>query len=407
VVDGKIQWIIDGYTTINNYPYAQQTQLGEATNDSLTGVAKQANSSINYIRNSVKATVDAFNGTVTLYSIDDKEPVLNAWEKVFPGLVKPSSAISPDLRSHFRYPEDLFKVQRELLAKYHVHDPQEFYAQQAFWSVPQDPTQEGGANANAAGVANQPGYYVLADTPGEKKTTFQLTSPLTGLQRQYLAAWVSVSSDPADYGTIRVLQLPASAAGASQVDGPVQVQNRFQSDSRFASERTLFTNQSVTVIFGNLITLPVADGFLYVEPVYIRQKNQNSYPQLARVLVAFGPKIGFDSTLKGALDQVFGPGTGDTTASPTQPPTGPTATSPPTTPGGTGGNAALNKAAADIQNAIDQYQAAMQSGNFANQGAALQALDTATKAYSAALAAAGASTTPTSTPGAPTSQPGG
>jgi len=407
VVDGRIQWIIDGYTTINNYPYAQQTQLGEATNDSLTGVAKQANSSINYIRNSVKATVDAFNGTVTLYSIDDKEPVLNAWEKVFPGLVKPSSAISPDLRAHFRYPEDLFKVQRELLAKYHVGDPQEFYAQQAFWSVPQDPTQEGGANANAAGVANQPGYYVLADTPGEQKTTFQLTSPLTGLQRQYLAAWVSVSSDPQDYGTIRVLRLPTAAVGATQVDGPVQVQNRFQSDSRFASERTLFTNQSVTVIFGNLITLPVANGFLYVEPVYIRQRNQNSYPQLARVLVAFGPKIGFASTLKDALDQVFGAGTGDTTATPTQP-AGPGTPTTPSTPSQTaspGSNQALDKAANDIQTAIDKYKAALQSGNFADQGAALQALDAATKAYAAAKVAG--TTAPPASTTAPPSRPGG
>jgi uncharacterized membrane protein (UPF0182 family) len=408
VVDGRIQWIIDGYTTLNNYPYAQQTQLGEATNDSLTGVAKQANSSINYIRNSVKATVDAFNGTVTLYSIDDKEPVLNAWEKVFPGLVKPSSAISPDLRAHFRYPEDLFKVQRELLAKYHVGDPQEFYAQQAFWSVPQDPTQEGGANANAAGVANQPGYYVLADTPGEEKPTFQLTSPLTGLQRQYLAAWVSVSSDPQDYGTIRVLRLPTAAAGATQVDGPVQVQNRFQSDSRFASERTLFTNQSVNVIFGNLITLPVANGFLYVEPVYIRQRNQNSYPQLARVLVAFGPKIGFASTLKDALDQVFGTGTGDTTATPTQPAGPGTPTTTPSSPGqpaSPGANPALDKAATDIQAAIDKYKAALQSGNFADQGAALQALDAATKAYAAAKAA-GAPAPPASTTESP-GQPGG
>jgi uncharacterized membrane protein (UPF0182 family) len=406
VVNGKIQWIIDGYTTINNYPYAQQTQLGQATNDSLTGVAKQANSSINYIRNSVKATVDAFNGTVTLYSIDDKEPVLNAWEKVFPGLVKPSSEISPDLRAHFRYPEDLFKVQRELLAKYHVNDPQEFYAQQAFWSVPQDPTQEGGANTNAAGVANQPGYYVLANAPGQSKTTFQLTSPLTGLQRQYLAAWVSVSSDPADYGTMRVLRLPTAAAGASQVDGPVQVQNRFQSDPNFAQQRTFYTNQSVNIIFGNLITLPVAGGFLYVEPMYIRQRNQNSYPQLARVLVAFGPKIGFSSTLSGALDQVFGAGTGEPPAAPNQPPAGPgTPTTPPAT--GTGGsNPALDKAANDIQAAIDRYKAALQSGNFADQGAALQALDAAAKAYSAAKSAP-VTTPPASTTPPPSSKPGG
>jgi uncharacterized membrane protein (UPF0182 family) len=404
VVNGKIQWIVDGYTTLNNYPYAQQTQLGEATNDSLNGVAKQANSSLNYIRNSVKATVDAFDGTVTLYSIDDKEPVLNAWEKVFPGLVKPSSAISPDLRAHFRYPEDLFKVQRELLAKYHVQNPQEFYAQQTFWSVPQDPTQEGGASANAAGVANQPGYYVLAHTPGEDKTTFQLTSPLTGLQRQYLAAWVSVSSDPKDYGTMRVLRLPTAATGSSQVDGPVQVQNKFQSDPRVAQDRTLFTNQSVTVIFGNLITLPVGNGFLYVEPVYIQQRNQNSYPQLARVLVSYGTRVGYASTVQDALNQVFGAGAGDSTATPGQP-SSPSPTSPPTStltpPGSNGSNPALDKAASDISTALNNYRAAQQSGNFAEQGAALQALDAAAKAYEAAKAAGPppASTTP--------AQPGG
>ncbi|MEC3978965.1 UPF0182 family protein [Amycolatopsis sp. H20-H5] len=407
VVDGRIQWIVDGYTTLNNVPYAQQTSLGEATNDSLNGVAKQANSSINYIRNSVKATVDAFNGNVTLYSIDDNEPVLKAWEKVFPGVVKPSSEISDDLRAHFRYPEDLFKVQRELLSKYHVNNPGEFYAQQAFWSVPQDPTQEGGANPTAAGVANQPGYYVLADAPGQERPTFQLTSSLTGLQRQYLASWMSVSSDPKDYGTIRVLTLPTAASGATQVEGPVQVQNRFQSDPQVASDRTLFNNPNVTVNYGNLITLPVAQGFLYVEPVYIRQRNQNSYPQLARVLVSFGPKVGYAPTLQEALDQVFGAGTGQGTTTPPTTPGQPTTT--PTTPS-TGtippspptGNAALDKAVIDIQSALAKLKAAQSSGNFTDQGAALAALDAASKAYEAAKPAV------TTTPAAPpATQPGG
>jgi hypothetical protein len=390
VVGGRIQWIVDGYTTLNNYPYAQQTQLGEATNDSLNGVTKQANNSINYIRNSVKATVDAFDGTVTLYSADDKDPVLKAWEKVFPGLVKPSSAISPELRSHFRYPEDLFKIQRELLARYHVASPQEFYAQQAFWSVPQDPTEDGSSTTAAANVANQPGYYVLANAAGEGKPTFQLTSALTGLQRQYLASWMSVSSDPSDYGTIRVLRLPP-ASGANQVDGPVQVQNRFQSDPRVAQDRTLLNNPNVIPIYGNLITLPVADGFLYVEPVYIRQRNQLSYPQLARVLVSYGAKIGFASTLNEALDQVFGAGTGAAATTPplgdtTNPPTTPTTpTSPTTPPANSGGsNPALDKAVADIQAALSQLKAAQQSGNFTDQGAALAALDAATKEYTAA-----------------------
>ena len=405
VVDKKIVWIVDGYTTLNNFPYAQQTQLGTATNDSLNGVARQANSSINYIRNSVKATVDAFNGTVNLYSIDDKEPVLNAWEKVFPGLVKPSSEISPDLRSHFRYPEDLFKIQRELLSRYHVNNPQEFYSQQAFWSVPQDPTTEGGTNPTASGAANQPGYYVLADAPGQSRPTFQLTSSLTGLQRQYLASWMSVSSDAEDYGKIRVLQLPTGATGASQVDGPVQVQNRFQSDPRVAQDRTLFNNPNVRVIYGNLITLPVADGFLYVEPVYIRQSNQAaSYPQLARVLVSYGPKIGFASTLQEALDQVFGPGTGEATTTPPQagqPTNTPTTPTAPATPPNNGGNAALDKAVADIQAALTRLKSAQQSGNFTDQGAALAALDAAAKAYETAKTAAPGTSTP-----APSTTPG-
>ncbi|WP_186382531.1 UPF0182 family protein [Amycolatopsis rhizosphaerae] len=409
VVGGRVQWIVDGYTTLNNYPYAQQTALGQATEDSLTGVARQANSTINYIRNSVKATVDAFTGTVTLYSVDDKDPVLKAWEQVFPGTVTPSSAISPELRAHFRYPEDLFKVQRELLAKYHVGDPQEFYTTNTFWNVPQDPTQEGGTNLEASGLANQPGYYVLGQAPGEGKTTFQLTSPLTALQRQYLAAWMSVSSDPADYGTIRVLKLPTAAGGNSQVDGPVQVQNKFQSDSRFAQERTLFSNQSVTVIFGNLITLPLDGGFLYVEPVYIQQRNQNSYPQLARVLVSYGSKIGFASTLGDALKQVFGDGANQSATPPTQPsqstPTSPT-TPPPgsnsTVPPAAGANPALDKAVADIQTALSQLKQAQQSGDFAAQGQALAALDAATRAYEAAKSSGGTtSNTPTTT------QPGG
>ncbi|NYI87334.1 hypothetical protein HNR02_000657 [Amycolatopsis endophytica] len=406
VVDGKIVWIVDGYTTLNNFPYSQRTQLGAATEDTLAGVARQANNNINYIRNSVKATVDAFNGTVSLYSVDNQDPVLKAWEGVFPGLVKPSSEISPDLQAHFRYPEDLFKIQRELLTRYHVTDPQEFYTTNTFWNVPQDPTQEGGTNLDASGLANQPGYYVLAEAPGQTGTTFQLTSPLTALQRQYLAAWMTVSSDPKDYGAIKVLRLPTTAAGNSQVDGPVQVQNRFQSDSRFAQERTLFSNQSVTVIFGNLITLPVGGSFLYVEPVYIQQRNQNSYPQLARVLVSYGSKVGFASTLGDALKQVFGDQAGQAATSPTNPTTPPTTptttpTTPTTTPpatGGTGSSPVLDQAVAGIQSALEQLRQAQQNGDFQAQGAALAALDAAARAYENAK-----SETTTSAP----PQPGG
>lgn len=315
VIDGRIKWIVDGYTTLNNYPYAQRTSLGTATQDSLTGVARQEDNRINYIRNSVKATVDAFDGTVTLYSMDDNEPVLKAWRNVFPGIVKPSSEVTPELREHFRYPEDIFKVQRELLTKYHVRNPQEFYSTQTFWNVPQDPTQEGGLDPNSD-TAKQPAYYLLAQAPGQNDPRFQLTSALTPLARQYLAAWATVSSDPEDYGRITVLRLPTG--GGQQLEGPVQVQNAFQSNPKFTQDRTLLGNQSVDIIYGNLLTLPVAGGFLYVEPVYIQQRNAQSYPQLARVLVSFGGRIGVASTLNGALDEVFGEGSGDAATGPAQ-----------------------------------------------------------------------------------------
>ncbi|AXB44846.1 hypothetical protein A4R43_22025 [Amycolatopsis albispora] len=403
VIDGKIQWIVDGYTTMNNFPYAQQTQLGAATQDSLSGVARQQNSSLNYIRNSVKATVDAFNGTVNLYAMDDNEPVLNAWKNVFPGIVKPSSEITPSLREHFRYPEDMFKVQRELLTKYHVGSPQEFFSTQTFWSVPPDPTKDGGLDPSANGP-KQPAYYVMAQAPGDTKPKFQLTSSLTALQRQYLAAWVSVSSEPEDYGQIRVLRLPSD--GSNQNDGPVQVQNRFQSDPDFAEQRTLLGNQSVNVIPGNLLTLPVADGFIYVEPIYIQQRNANSFPQLARVLVSYGSKVGFAPTLNQALDEVFGPGTGEAATGPDQeaPPTTPAPppstdpnappSTPPSTPGQgvplppNTGNPQIDQAIADIDAALTRLKAAQQSGDFVAQGQALSDLEAAANRYEQAKAGA-------------------
>ncbi|MEU6645858.1 UPF0182 family protein [Saccharomonospora sp. NPDC046836] len=395
VINGRIQWIVDGYTTLNNYPYAQRTSLGMATEDSLSGVARQANNQINYVRNSVKATVDAFDGTVNLYQVDNDDPVLKAWMNVFPGTVKPGSEISPELREHFRYPEDMFKIQRELLTKYHVQSPQEFYSTQTFWNVPQDPTQPGGLDPNSD-AAKQPPYYVLAQAPGQNEPTFQLTSALTPLARQYLAAWVSVSSDPQDYGKITVLRLPT---GGNQLEGPVQVQNAFQSNPAFTQDRTLLGNQSVDIIYGNLLTLPVAGGFLYVEPIYIQQRNTQSYPQLARVLVSFGGKIGFASTLNGALDEVFGAGSGDAATGPAQGPPQGTTTSPTTTPPSStnqqpppppaGGNANLDQAVRDIQAALERLRAAQQSGDFTAQGQALAELDAAAQRYEQAQRAGG------------------
>ncbi|HEV2781395.1 MAG TPA: UPF0182 family protein [Actinophytocola sp.] len=404
VINGRIQWIVDGYTTLGNYPYAQRTALGEATTDTLSGVARQDNRLISYIRNSVKATVDAYDGTVTLYSIDDKDPVLKTWQSVFPGTVKAGNEVPDELRAHFRYPEDLFKVQRELLKRYHVSSPQEFFSTQTFWDTPPDPTKDG----NSAGKL--PPYYVYAQAPGQSRPTFQLTSAMTLLERQFLAAWVSVSSDPQDYGTIRVLKLPTTGSEQATdqlAEGPVQVQNRFQTTPKVTEQQTLFRNTSVTVTFGNLLTLPIAGGLLYVEPMYIQRNDANSFPQLARVLVAFGDRVGFEPTIDAALDAVFGKGTGEVATPPSQggqPTTSPapSSTTPPPASGG-GTNAELDAAVQAITAAITKLKAAQQSGNFEEQGRALAELDAAAKRYDAAKAKLGTSTS--SPPSSPSTTP--
>ena len=357
VVNGRVKWIVDGYTTLDNYPYAQKTGFGQDTRDPLG--RQQPDQQINYIRNSVKATVDAYDGSVDLYSVDDRDPVLKAWEGVFPGTVKPSSAISPQLRQHFRYPEDLFKVQRAMLAKYHVDDPRQFYGTQDFWQVPRDPHGT---------PAQQPPYYLIAQVAGQTEPRFQLTSALTSLRRQNLGAWVTVSSDPRDYGKITALRVPT----ASQTAGPGQVQNQMESTPKVTEDRTLFNNQNVNALFGNLLTLPVSGGLLYVEPVYIQRKEGESFPQLARVLVSFGGNVGFAESLPAALDQVFGPGAGQ--GAPGQGGAPPAARPPGQQPPQQSADPRLRQAVSDINSALDRLRAAQQSGNFAEIGAAQQQL---------------------------------
>jgi uncharacterized protein len=400
VINGRIQWIVDGYTTLEKFPYAQQVPLGSATSDSLNGVVRQDNKTIGYIRNSVKATVDAYDGTVSLYSINDDDPVLRAWEGVFPGTVKQSKDVPKELRQHFRYPEDLFKVQRELLARYHVSSPQDFFSTQTFWDVPKDPTKEGSADTAGAG-ANQPPYYVLAQVGDQKRPTFQVTSALTALRRQFLASWVSVSSDPEDYGTIRVLRLPTNA---NQTDGPNQVQTNFKNTDKVTEARTLFQNPNSQVIYGNLLTLPVAGGLLFVEPIYIQPKTDLPYPKLARVLVSFGKQVGFAPTLDEALDQIFGAGTGAAATKPEQ--GGGTSTSTPatstTTPPPSGGGSEVDDAIKAIELAMTHVRTAQTSGSLTELGKAFEELDAAFKRYDAAKVKQGSQT---STPSSPSTTP--
>jgi hypothetical protein len=348
IVDGRIQWIIDGYTTSSSYPYSQSTTLSTATQDALTAnstaVTAQRNQNVNYIRNSVKATVDAYNGTVVLYQWDEKDPVLATWMKVFPGSVTPKAKMSKQLLDHVRYPEDLFRVQRDVLSAYHVKTAGAFYGGQDFWRVPRDPSTFG-ANASA-----QPPYYLTLQMPGEKKSSFSLTTPFVprGGRENLSAFAVANSTVGPDYGKITVLQLPRS----TNVAGPSQVASNFEAKPEVANSLSLLRQGGADVVLGNLLTLPVGNGLLYVQPVYVRAtSNTAAYPLLQKVLVSFGDKIGFDDTLKGALDQVFGGNSGTQTGG-----------------GGTTPGDTSTDAASAIASAISAYReglAALAKGDFA------------------------------------------
>ena len=269
VVDGRVKWIVDGYTTSDAYPYSQMTDLGDATKDSTTETSSTVtglnSQNANYIRNSVKATVDAYDGSVDLYVWDESDPVIKAWEQIFPGQYHQLSEISGDLMSHLRYPESLFKVQRELLAKYHVSSANQFFSGEDFWQTPVDPTES--QQAQQRDIL-QPPYYLTLQTGGSNEPVFSLTS-------SYIPA-----------------------------------QNNFNASADVSKELNLLESGSTNVQRGNLLTLPLGGGLVYVQPVYVKSSGSTSFPLLKKVLVAFGDQVGFANTLDEALDQVFGGNSG-------------------------------------------------------------------------------------------------
>ena len=368
IVDGKVLWIIDGYTTSAGYPYSKEVVLSNATTDALTtnstSITALGNRTVNYMRNSVKATVDAYDGTVSLYQWDEKDPVLATWSKAFPGTVKAKKEISAQLLEHIRYPEDLFRVQREILSAYHVKTAGAFYGGQDFWRVPRDPSTFGG-NAGA-----QPPYYLTLELPGSKKPSFSLTTPFEPRGgRENLSAFMVVNSDSGpDYGKITVLQLPRS----TNVAGPSQVASNFEAKPEVANSLSLLRQGGSDVVLGNLLTLPVGGGLLYVQPVYVRATaNSAAYPLLQKVLVSFGDQIGYDNDLKGALDQVFGGNSGTSTNS------GGTGTTSSTGTDTGNANSALANALASAKQALADGQAALAKGDFTAYGRAQDRLKSA------------------------------
>jgi uncharacterized membrane protein (UPF0182 family) len=385
VVDGRMKYIVDGYTTATTYPYAQQTNLQQATDDSLTnrGTFQLARQNINYIRNSVKATVDAYDGTVTLYAFDDTDPVLKAWNQAFGNnLVKPRDQLPQELVEHFRYPGDLFKVQRNLLTRFHVSEANEFFSGQDFWEVPADPAQA---------AKKQPPYYLLTRLPGQDETRFQLTAALTPSGRQNLAGLLSgsyVEGRP----RLEVLELPKQ----NQIPGPGQAQQTMENDAQIRSQLNLLQSATSTVVKGNLLSLPFGGGMLYVEPIYLRSNVDNPYPLMKKVLLNYGERVAFADTVEAGIKQLV-ESAGQ--APPGQQPPPPDSGQPPPaelTP-------QLAAAAEKVRTAIDAAQAAFTAGDFEAYGKALKDLDAAMKEFEAAQGSAG--TPPTTGPTPPPSAP--
>ncbi|MEV8434771.1 UPF0182 family protein [Streptomyces sp. HUAS 31] len=366
VVDGRIQWIVDAYTTTNGYPYSSRTTLGDTTADSLTAtndnraVVAQQNQ-VNYIRNSVKATVDAYTGEVKLYQWDTKDPVLKTWMKAFPGTVESKSKISKALMDHLRYPQDLFKVQRELLTRYHVKDATTFLSGSEVWQVPDDPT-------NKSGSATPP-YYLSMKMPDQAAQAFSLTTTFTPNGRDNLSGFMAVDAEAgtSDYGKIRILKLPTNTT----VNGPSQVQSQFNSEQDIAETIRLLRGGDSEVEYGNLLAVPLDGGLLYVEPVYVRGGGLK-YPLLRKVLVSYGGNTAFEDTLDEALSKVFG-----AEGATTQPPDEGDEDGGGTTPPPTSSNPTVQDALDDAQKAFESGQDALKKGDWEAYGKAQKDLEDA------------------------------
>ncbi|KAF2414368.1 hypothetical protein B1729_05115 [Microbacterium sp. B35-04] len=389
VVDGRIVWIIDGYTLSANYPYSSTVSLTSAISDSSNPAPRFALDDINYIRNSVKATVDAYDGSVTLYAWDEEDPLLQAWQKVYPSTIEPISEMSADLMSHVRYPTDLFKVQRTILGVYHVDDARSFYQSDNRWQTPNDPQDDS---------ALQPPYYLTMQMPGEEAPTYSMftsfiPSSTGGNARNVLMGYLAVNSNAGaeagvkneDYGKLRMLVIDAD----TPVSGPGQVQNDFDSQPEVSSFVNILKQGDSDVLKGNLLTLPVGGGLLYVQPVFVQSSGATKLPKLQKVLVSFGTDIAFEDTLTEALDTLFGGDSGadagDTDVEPTpgttaapQPTPGPTESAEPTEPTEPAEPTDEYQAALqEAQQALVDRQTALEQGDWAAYGEADARLTTA------------------------------
>ena len=386
VVEGRVQWIVDGFTTSASYPNSRLLELAEATSDSVaqrSNVVTVGAGQVNYVRNAVKATVDAHDGNVKLYGWDTKDPMLKAWSKAFPGSVRPLSEISGELMSHIRYPQDLLKVQRELLTEYHVTNPGDFYSGNDKWRVARDPSMQ---------AQDQPVVFQSIAMPGEDKAAFSITSPFvpasnTEAGREILRGLLAVDADagreagkPAEaYGSLRLLEL-----GGSQPAGPAQVLNqiqnspvRSQNPAEQLSLAQYITNNSQSgkeLKFGNLLTFPLEGRMFYVQPIYVQAASASgSFPQNKVNVAVYGTTVAWGDTLEQAVSGLFGAGEeGDGEPTPPSEPGQPSTPASPTA-------VQLADALEEIQAAYAAGQEALKTGDFTAYDRAQKRLDAAIK----------------------------
>jgi uncharacterized membrane protein (UPF0182 family) len=282
--DGRLSWVMDAFTVSNNYPYSTHYNLGD--------------SSVNYIRNSVKVVVDAYNGSTTLYVFDSEDPILATYRRIFPSLFKDASAMPADLRRHVRYPEALFKVQSEVYGLYHMTNPNVFFNREDLWTV----ATETGTDSNGQQTIQmmQPNY-VLMKLPGGTGEEFVEILPFTPANRNNLIGWIAGRCDGEEYGTAVVYDFPKTRL----IDGPQQIEARIDQNAQLSGQLTLWNQQGSHVLRGSLLVIPSGRALLYAEPIYL-QAQQSPMPELRLVVLALQDKLAYGTTFQAALRSLFG-----------------------------------------------------------------------------------------------------
>jgi uncharacterized membrane protein (UPF0182 family) len=275
---GRLYWMQDAYTTSDWFPYAQPE------------------GDLNYIRNSVKVVVDAYNGSVTLYVVDAADPIIATYRRIFPTLFKPLDAMPADLQRHIRYPEDLFRIQAAQYRAYHMDTPEVFYNREDLWQFPREPT---GADGNTAGSRMAP-YYMIMRLPEEQRAEFFLMLPMAPSQRENMIAWLAARCDPPDYGQLIVYEFPKEKL----IYGPFQIEARINQNTSISQQISLWNQMGSRVIRGNLLVVPLENSILYVSPLYLRAES-GQLPELKRVIAAYGDRVVMEDTLPEALAALF------------------------------------------------------------------------------------------------------